>query len=73
MGLLKDLKLADKPVVTVLNKVDIFSDEFDFELDDSFQKFSEDLKNMVFCSAKTGLGRGSLLKSIEQELGNVGF
>ena len=71
VGLLDELRLADKPVVTVLNKVDRFSEDFDFELDDSFQKFSEDFGNMVFCSAKTGLGRGSLLKALELELMNI--
>ena len=75
IGLLDELRLSGKPVVTVLNKVDRFADDFAFELDDSFQKFSENFRNMVFCSAKTGLGRGSLLKSLEQELKltNVGF
>ena len=39
IGLLNDLRLSGKPVVTVLNKVDRFADDFAFELDDSFQKF----------------------------------
>ena len=68
IGLLKDLQLGDKPVVTVFNKVDKFADDFDFLSDDSFLEFSQDFENMVFCSAKTGLGRNSLLKSLEQEL-----
>ena len=68
LGLLKELKLVGKPMVSALNKIDKFPDDFEFADDKSFYSFSADLNNAVFCSAKTGLGKGSLLKTIEQGL-----
>ncbi|MFA5005754.1 MAG: GTPase HflX [Candidatus Omnitrophota bacterium] len=57
---LKELGIEDKPVVTVLNKIDLFSDS------DALKRILEEYPEAIPLSAKTKENLGLLLKSIEK-------
>jgi GTP-binding protein HflX len=57
---LKELGIEDKPAVTVLNKIDLFSDS------DALKRILEEYPEAIPLSAKTKENLGLLLKSIEK-------
>ncbi len=62
MSILKDIKVSDKPIITVLNKSDLL------DKDELLDSPDEEAEYTVLVSAKTGEGLDNLLKLIDELL-----
>jgi GTP-binding protein HflX len=68
-GILDEIGLADKPIITLLNKCDKLPENYPVpEEDNSLLSFLSSVDNPVFCSGLTGLGNKEILRAIEKQL-----
>ena len=67
--ILDEIGLADKPMITLLNKCDKLPEDYAVPEDDnSLLTFLRSVDNPVFCSGLTGLGKKEILRSIGEKL-----
>ena len=67
-GILDEIGLADKPMITLLNKCDNLPEDYAVSGDDKLLGFLRSVDNPVFCSGLTGLGKKEILREIGEKL-----
>ena len=70
-GILKDLGLANKPIILALNKIDLLEGPDGAHPGDAIQDLTNGRQRVVFVSALNGAGAGRLLAEIDEVIATL--